>query len=319
MPVQKRLLGLLPLLLISAGTAARARDVARPQAHEVIRIWPGAAPGTQDWKAPEEAADVTLPNVGKIHVITNVTVPTLTVFRPAAGKSNGTAMVVLPGGSFRALAWDVDGLETAQWLATKGITAFVLKYRVRPPVAGESFGESLEDFARATAARRAIVVADAEQAIRLVRSRARQYAIAANRVGIIGFSAGAMATVDVALAKNPAVRPDFAVPMYGAVLTSEAPGADAPPLFIAAAQDDPQLPATNSAEIFERWTKAQRPAELHLYEKGGHGFGFRRHHVTADAWPAAFETWLSSHGFLPAAKVGREKGASESPRRPSRK
>lgn len=261
-------------------------------------MWPGQAPGTEDSKAPEEALDVTLPNVGKIHVITNVSVPTLTVFRPAIGKGNGTAMVVLPGGSFRALAWDVDGIETGQWLAGKGVTAFVLKYRVRPPVKGESFGQSLDDFARATRARRAFAVADAEQAIRIVRSRARQYAIAPNRVGAIGFSAGAMATVELALARDPGARPNFAVVMYGAALTAEKPGAGAPPLFIAAAQDDPQLPAVNSLEIFRRWTEAGLPAELHVYEKGGHGFGFRRHHLPVDRWPASLEAWLASHGYL---------------------
>jgi acetyl esterase/lipase len=284
-------------LLLLPECIAPSHAAARPP--EIVRIWPGQAPGTEDWKAPEEAADVTLPNVGKIHVITNVTVPTLTVFRP--GKANGTAMVVMPGGSFRALAWDVDGLETAQWLASRGITAFVLKYRVRPPLEGESFGNTLEDFARATRARRAIAVADAEQAIRFVRSHARQYGIAPARVGIIGFSAGAMVTVEVALAKDAAVRPDFAVPMYGAALSAEMPGPAAPPLFIGAAQDDPQLPATNSAEIFERWTKANRPAELHIYEHGGHGFGFRPHHATSDNWPRALEAWLSAHGYMPGS------------------
>jgi len=302
MRVQKRSIPLLPLLLYFSATPATARQARHSQVREVVRIWPGQAPGTEDWKAPEEGVDVTLPNVGKIHVITNVTVPTLTVFQPA-GKANGTAMVVLPGGSFRALAWDVDGLETAQWLAANGITAFVLKYRVTPPVKGESFGESLEDFARATQARRAIAVADAEQAIRFVRSHARQYAVAADRVGIIGFSAGAMATVEVALVKDPAVRPNFAVAMYGAALTKEAPSAGAPPLFIAAAQDDPQLPAINSVEIFERWTRAGLPAELHIYEKGGHGFGFRRHDLPADRWPATFEAWLASHGYLPREQL----------------
>jgi acetyl esterase/lipase len=287
------------LVLCFAATSAAARQAVRPQAQEVVRIWPGQAPGSEDWKAPEEGADVTLPNVGKIHVITNVTVPTLTVFRPAAAKANGTAMIVLPGGSFRALAWDVDGLETARWLAGEGITAFVLKYRVRPPLKGESFGESLDDFARATKARRALAIADAEQAIRFVRSHARHYAVAPNRVGMIGFSAGAMATVEVALVKDPAVRPDFAVPMYGAALTPQMPAAGAPPLFIAAAQDDPQLPAINSVEIFQRWTKAGLPAELHVYEKGGHGFGFRRHHLPADDWPAAFRLWLAAHDYLP--------------------
>ena len=286
-----------PLLLCGLAAPAAARHPPASHAHEVVRLWPGQAPGTENWKGSEEPAEVTLPNVGKIHVITNVTVPTLTVFRPR--KAVGTAMVIVPGGSFRALAWDVDGLETAQWLADRGITAFVLKYRVRPPINGESFGESLEDFARATKARRANAVADAEQSIRFIRLHATRYAVAPNRVGIIGFSAGAMATVEVALAKDPAVRPDFAVPMYGAALTSEVPSAAAPPLFIGAAQDDPQLPAINSVAIFQRWTAAGLPAELHIYEKGGHGFGFRGHHLPVDAWPATFQRWLASHGYLP--------------------
>lgn len=301
MPVRKRSIQLLGALLCFAATAATARPAARAAPQEIVRIWPGQAPGTEDWTGPEEAADVTLPIVGKIHVITNVTVPTLTAFRPSAAKANGTAMIVLPGGSFRALAWDVDGIETAKWLAGQGITAFVLKYRVRPPQKGESFGESLEDFTRATAARRRFVVADAEQAIRFVRSHARQYAVAPDRVGIIGFSAGGMATVDVALAGDPAVRPNFAVPMYGAALTPELPKRGAPPLFIGAAQDDATLPVLNSVEIFERWTKAGLPAELHIYEKGGHGFGFRTHHVTSDTWPAAFRAWLAAHGYLSLA------------------
>jgi acetyl esterase/lipase len=118
-----------------------------------------------------------------------------------------------------------------------------------------------------------------------------------------------MATVEVALAKDPLVRPDFAVSMYGAALTPEAPAAGAPPLFIAAAQDDPELPALNSIAIFERWTQGGMPAELHIYEKGGHGFGFRRHHVPADDWPASFQAWLASHGYLPpaAAKVSQRR------------
>jgi acetyl esterase/lipase len=297
MGVLNRLALLLPVLLVFSAAHA-AGTASNPQEHEVVRIWPAQAPGTEDWKAPEEDADVTLPSVGKIHVITNVTVPTITIFRPARGKSNGTAMVVLPGGSFRALAWDVDGLETAQWLASKGITAFVLKYRVRPPQNGESFGETLDEFARATRERRAIAVADAEQAIRLIRSNAGKYGVVPDRVGIIGFSAGAMATMDVALATDASVRPNFAVPMYGAALSDNLPTRDAPPLFIGADQDDPQLPVLNSVGIFRKWTQAGIPAELHIYERGGHGFGFRTHRSTSDSWPAAFQAWLAARGYL---------------------
>jgi acetyl esterase/lipase len=288
------------LLGLACASCADATDsiANTTQVPEVVRVWPGQAPGTEDWKAPEEGNDVTLPGVGKIHVITNVTVPTLTVFRPVAGRSNGAAMVVLPGGSFRALAWDVDGMETARWLSRKGITAFVLKYRVRPPLKGESFGGSLEDFARATRVRRGFVVADAEQSICFIRSHLRHYALAPDRVGIIGFSAGAMATIAVALAKQQSARPDFAVSMYGAALDSEAVDSGAPPLFIGAAQDDPQLPVTNSVDIFRRWNAAGRPAELHIYEKGGHGFGFRTHHLPVDRWPETLEAWLVSRGYI---------------------
>ena len=302
MRVLNALMMLSPLLLCLSAAHAPAHQASQAERHETLPIWPTSPPGTENWKGPEEEADVTLPVIGKIHVITNVTMPTLTVLRPPVGTANGTAVVVLPGGSFRALAWDVDGVESARWLTSKGVTAFVLKYRVRPLQAGESFGETLQDFARATQSRRAIAVADAKQAIRFIRSNARRFGIAPDRVGIMGFSAGAMATVEVALAKDSAVRPSFAVPMYGAALTPDLPKGDAPPLFIAAAQDDPELPATNSVEIFERWTKAGRPAELHVYEKGGHGFGFRRHHVPADDWPNAFEAWLRSRGYLPTAQ-----------------
>ena len=297
MGVLNRLALLLPILFVVSAAHA-AGPASNPQEHEVVRIWPAQAPGTEDWKAPEEDADVNFPSVGKIHVITNVTVPTITIFRPARGKSNGTAMVVLPGGSFRALAWDVDGLETAQWLASKGITAFVLKYRVRPPQNGESFGETLDEFARATRERRAIAVADAEQAIRLIRSNAGKYGVVPDRVGIIGFSAGAMAIMDVALATDASVRPNFAVPMYGAALSDNLPTRDAPPLFIGAAQDDPQLPVLNSVDIFRKWTQAGIPAELHIYERGGHGFGFRTYRSTSDSWPAAFQAWLAARGYL---------------------
>ena len=272
--------------------------------HEVIRLWPGRAPGTDSWTGPEEQADAELPKLGKVHIITNVTVPTLTVFRPPPGQINGTAMLVVPGGAFRALPWDLDGIETAQWLTARGITAFVLKYRVRPPTPAVASGpESFDAFAQRTRPARAIAVADARQALLLIRSRAKQYAIAPRKVGMIGFSAGAMAVMSLAVAKDPAARPDFAVSLYGALLEPGSPPAGAPPMFIVAAQDDPQAPPLRSVEMSERWTNAGLPAELHLYEKGGHGFAFRPQNVPADRWPAALETWLASRGYITARKA----------------
>lgn len=290
--IRGALIGALAVL----ASASCARPPVRPAQPQVIRLWPGPAPGTESWTGPEERADAVLPNLGKVHVITNVTVPTLTVFHPA--RPNGTAMVVVPGGAFRALPWDLDGLETARWLTEHGVTAFVLKYRVRPPGPEAAADRSFDDFALRTRPAREIAVADAEQAVRIVRSRARQFGVAPDRVGMIGFSAGAMATALAADTPDGTARPDFAVSLYGAWLASAAPSAAGAPLFIVAAQDDPEAPVLRSVDLFERWTKANRPAELHIYERGGHGFAFRRHNVPADRWPDALQAWLGSRGYL---------------------
>jgi acetyl esterase/lipase len=294
---------LTPLALAAAGSlliGIGVRTSAAPPApvSETVRLWPGASPGTESWTGPEEEADADIPGVGKIHVVTNVTIPTVTIFRPAPGRANGTAMLVLPGGAFRALAWDLDGTEVAQWLAARGITAFVLRYRVRPPGASAPSGpETLDAFLVRTRAARDIGVADAQQALRLIRSNATRYGIKADRVGAIGASAGAMTAIDLALAPDPAARPDFAVAASGAAPPETGPATGAPPLFIVAAQDDPQVPVARSTELYERWTRAGRPAELHLYEKGGHGFGLRHRGQPADLWPQALEAWLASRGL----------------------
>jgi acetyl esterase/lipase len=295
-------IGFAAALLALSGAPASAAPPAGPQAPEVLRLWPGAAPGTEDWTGPEEESDADIPAVGRVHVVTNVTIPTVTVFRPPAGRASGTAMLVVPGGAFRALGWDLDGTEAAQWLAARGITAFVLRYRVRPPGASAPSGaETLDAFLLRTRAARDIAIADAQQALRLIRSNAADFGLRADRVGAIGTSAGAMAVLDLALAPDPAARPDFAVAASGAVPPEAGPATGAPPLFIVAAQDDPQVPSARSIEAYERWTGAGRPAELHLYEKGGHGFGFRTRHLPVDAWPLALEAWLRAHGLMTAA------------------
>ena len=290
---------LLALLCVNLAVRAQA---APPQIAGAIPLWPGQPPGTRSWTGPEEHVDVELPNLGKVHIVTNVTVPTLTVVRPAAGRANGTAMIVVPGGAFRALPWDLDGTETAQWLTARGITAFLLKYRVRPPAApGQSGPESFEAFAERTRPARDIAAADAKRALALIRSGANHYGIAPDKVGMIGFSAGAMTVMTLAVAKDPDERPDFAVALYGALLEPGPPPAGAPPLFVVAAQDDTQAPPLRSVDIVQRWTSAGLPAELHLYEKGGHGFAFRQHNLPSDRWTKAFQTWLATHGYINSA------------------
>ena len=298
-----RLLVLAVAVLTAACHRAPTASSAAQASPEVVRLWPGQAPGTESWRGPEQTVDAELPNVGKVHILTNVTVPTVTVFRPAAGKANGTGVIVVPGGAFRALPWDLDGLETARWLTDRGVTAFVLKYRVRPPDRAAPAGDgSFDGFARATAGARAIAVADAGQAMRVVRAQAARFGVAPGKIGMIGFSAGAMTTLLVALDGDPSVRPDFAVSLYGALLSDRAPPKGAPPVFVVAAQDDPQVPPARAVEIFQRWTKAGLPAELHLYETGGHGFAFRADHLPSHSWPAAFEAWLASRGYLGSAE-----------------
>ncbi|HEY0148487.1 MAG TPA: alpha/beta hydrolase [Allosphingosinicella sp.] len=239
-----------------------------------------------------------LPNLGRVHIVTNVTAPTVSVFPAPAGKATGTAMIVVPGGAFRALPWDLDGVETAKWLNARGITAFVLKYRVRPPGRGTPPDKSFDDFARRTERARSIAVADAKQAVRLVRSRAKEFGVAPDRLGMIGFSAGAITTVLAADAGDPASQPNFAVSLYGALL-GDGPSPGAAPLFIVAAQDDKEAPAARSTELFNRWTAAKAPAEIHVYERGGHGFAFRAHQLPADDWTEVFEQWLKSKGYIP--------------------
>jgi acetyl esterase/lipase len=288
------------LMTLGCGTAQTAAATG-PQKGEVVRLWPGAAPGTETWSGSEVELDADVPGAGKVHIVTNVTVPTLTIYRPVTGQANGTAMLVLPGGAFRALVWDLDGTEVAQWLVARGITAFVLKYRVRPPTdQGPAKPESFDDFFRRTRPAREVAIADARQGLRNIRANARTYGIAPDRVGAIGSSAGAMATMGLALGPDATARPNFAVAVYGAMPAGEAPPAGAPPLFIVAAQDDPQVPSGKSAEIYQRWTSAHHPAELHLYEKGGHGFGMRPRKQPLDQWPGALEAWLLSRGLATA-------------------
>ena len=285
---------MLTALLTFACGRSQPVEVDTAPATQVVPLWPSAAPGTEDWTGEEVEVDADLP-AGKVHIITNVTVPTLTVYRPPPGRANGTGMLVAPGGAFRALAWDLEGTEVANWLTARGITAFVLKYRVHPPAQAPSVAAQ-EDA-------RAIAVADAAQALRIVRANAREYALKDGRIGMIGFSAGALTTMLLAVDADPAIRPDFAAPIYGGLPADKSPPFGAPPLFIVAAQDDPEVPSSESIELYRKWTAAKLPAELHLYEKGGHGFGMRTRNMPLDAWPAAFEAWLRARGLLVAGKA----------------
>jgi acetyl esterase/lipase len=273
---------------------------------EVVHIWPGAAPGTQDWTGPE--TDKPIPGMSSLHLISNVTTPTLTVVRPAPGTATGNAMIVIPGGGFQYLAITHEGEMVARWLADRGITAFILKYRVREsadfrlPSDARHHPEQFDAMAKKFEGGRQLAIADALQAMRYLRANASRFAIRPDHLGMMGFSAGALTTTGVILNGQPADQPNIAAPIYGA-MEDKAPPTSAPPLFIAATQDDNAVPVSKSIEIFSRWTAANLPAELHIYERGGHGFGMMQHHLPVDDWTTAFAAWLKMHGWLNQAKA----------------
>ena len=270
---------------------------------KVIRIYAGPAPGSEDWKQTEQENRT---NLWRTRVVFNVANPTLTVFQPEPGKANGTAVIICPGGAFFALCIDNEGFDVARWLAAKGVACFVLKYRL---VACKTDDPTTEVNARGplnaldtvVAPVVKLALADANTAIGYVRQHAAEYGVSPNRIGIIGFSAGGTVAVSAALNYLPETRPDFAAPIYPvynwAIKGTGVP-ADAPPIFVLAASDDPLGLTPQSIMIYQEWIKAGKSAELHLYSKGGHGFGMHTQNLPSDHWIEQFANWLGMQGLM---------------------
>lgn len=238
----------------------------------------------------------------------NVTVATLTPFFPAKGKATGAAVIVAPGGGFRTLSMSNEGWDVAKALADKGVTAFVLKYRLKQtPAEMADFERAMaEMFSGAARANRPLAdqspevefaaqIADARAAFTLIRKRAKEWQIDTDRVGMIGFSAGAMLTISTTLYGKDA-KPAFIGDIYGPLAKVDVP-ADAPPLFIALAADDPFF-ANAGYGLIDNWRAAKRPVEFHLFEQGGHGFGMYPKTTTSTGWFDSFVRWLDMHGYL---------------------
>lgn len=280
---------------------------------QVIPVWPGVAPGSENWTQKEETT--TLPPLAAGGpLVRNVTQPTLTAFLPSAPAANRTAVIVCPGGGFHFLSWDSEGTEVARWLSARGIAAFVLKYRV------VDTGPTAEDFRKSLAAMFGSVgkgdtlpesmrkvlplaIADGQQAMRVVRQHASEWGIAPDRIGIMGFSAGGAVTMGVVIDHDAGSRPNFAAPIYGAGLAEGAAvPAEATPLFILCASDDP-IAAAGSVATYSKWKAAAYSVELHMYAKGGHGFGMNKQGLPADHWIERFGDWLEEQGLLGAKTV----------------
>jgi acetyl esterase/lipase len=250
--------------------------------------------------------------LGGNHVLRNVTDPNLTVFLPEPAKNTGTGVIIAPGGGFMMLSIDYEGRHVARWLAARGVAAFVLKYRLEETPANDLLfdavlikrlygaqhrsGVDLPRFAG-----EALGVEDGFQAMRLVKRRAAEWRLDPNRIGFLGFSAGAIIALHLAGDYDTATRPAFVAPIYGLKTFAHPIRSDAPPLFIAIASDDPIFPA-GATDLYCAWRKAGVAAELHVYDQGGHGFGMKPGNTTSSHWIDEFAWWLYGQKLMtPAA------------------
>ena len=269
--------------------------LAAPQGRPAeIPLWPDGAPGSAGKTAQEV---VVTSDSGELRV-SGIHRPSLTPYLPDPGKATGLAILVIPGGGHRLLAITHEGYNVAEWLRDRGIAAFVLKHRLAREE-GSTYKIDVESFA------------DAQRAMRLIRSRAHEWKVDPARVGAIGFSAGGELVSMVSTrfdagdpaSADPAERhgskPDFQGLIYPGRSADIQPTKDSPPAFLAAAYNDRQDIGEGLAEVYLRFKRAGAPAELHMYSTGGHGFGVRAANKRpAGQWIVRFEEWLADSGFL---------------------
>jgi acetyl esterase/lipase len=281
------------------------------QQHTLL-LWPDGNPEPSKVVGPEidPTTDANRIVSGKVTVrVTNVSKPSLAVYSPDPAKKNGAAALVFPGGGYIRLAYNIEGTEVCDWLNSLGMTCVLVKYRV--PEEGH-YPENVED------------LEDAQQAMRLTRAHAAEWHIDPNRIGVIGFSAGAhLAAVlsthpDCQGKSIPAsgidARPNFQMILYpgwtsgadGKVNPSLQPTPQVPPTFLVQAENDYTAHVESSLVYFEALKDAKIPAELHVFTQGGHGFGLRPTDKPISYWPALAETWLHTIHILGApGAVGR--------------
>lgn len=269
-------------------------------AQKVIPLYQGIAPGSESWNWEEKEIKV---DIGSI--VMDVSHPSLTAYVPP--NPNGTAVIIAPGGAFHALAFDHEGTEVARRLNAKGITAFVLKYRLvhdDPAHPENSIGTLMAtgNFKKLDSLNAPVVplaMQDGLNAVKYVRQHAAEYKIEPDKIGFMGFSAGGTLTMCVVYNATDENRPNFIAPVYpyeGAIIGSTVPSAKTP-VFIACASDDDLGFATHSVHIYLKWLEAKQPAELHMFEKGKHGFGTKKQDLPVDTWMDRFTDWLEMHGL----------------------
>ena len=278
----------------------------------VVQLYNGTAPGSENWKQKE----VEYTQFGG-KMVRNVVNPTLTVFLPEESKSTGAAVIVAPGGGFCWLSWESEGTMVGEWLQAHGIAAFILKYRLADmgqtdaelqknaqdmmqpmmTIANSSNpGDELQKYPKVAGVIN-LAVEDGRQAVKYVRTNASKYKINPQHIGLMGFSAGGILTMGVAMHHDAESRPDFIAPIYGLSVDNLVVPADAAPMFFACAADDAVV-APLAPRFYSAWLSAGKIVEYHVYSKGGHGFGMRKRGLPIDNWIEQFEEWLNVQGFL---------------------
>ncbi|MCL4191405.1 MAG: alpha/beta hydrolase [Thermoguttaceae bacterium] len=274
--------------------------VSRSEELPTVAVWPAAAPGEKGGIG-EEQVQPNKPGEKQVERLTNVSHPTVTVYKPEATKDTGAAVLICPGGGYHILAMDLEGKEVAEWLNSIGVTGIVLKYRV-PRREGQQ--------------KHVAPLQDAQRGMSLVRSRAAEWKIDPAKIGILGFSAGghlaAVASTNfdqrtyapVDDVDQTSCRPDFTVLIYPAYLAeglSLLPeirvSSETPPVFFVHAGDD-RISPENSISMYLALKAAGVPAELHVFGAGGHGFGLRPSEHPVSKWPVLCEQWMRSRGLV---------------------
>jgi len=302
---------LMSFLLASGSFAfiAQAQEWQPSPGHTQLPIWPGAVPDAVPVAGPEYTKIVGEEPPGAV-VVGKVSRPTMTVYSPKR-QNTGAAVVVFPGGGYWVLYMDLEGTEVCDWLTSKGITCVLLKYRVP----GEHLSPRSGAYPKSPAA-----LEDAQRTVGLVRFHAAEWGVDPNKIGVLGFSAGGHLVAAVSTnfkrrlykavdaADRVSCRPDFGVAVYpGHMLENTSKDfqlnpyvpvtKETPPMFLLQAEDDPIDTVKNSLVYYDALQKAGVPVEMHLYAKGGHGFGLPRSKLPITEWPPLVEKWLESIGI----------------------
>jgi dienelactone hydrolase len=265
---------------------------------EVIKLYPGKAPGSENWDWQEKELG------GGFPLVYNVSDPSITVFKADDKIATGKSIVVCPGGAFCLQAIGVEGYDVAKWLNSHGITVFILKYRldhlktdnIAQEIQDRKIGS--EEHAKSIQPIIEMAIADGRAAIAYVKKNASLWKLNPDSIGIMGFSAGGTVASGVAFTYDKESRPAFVAPIYPYVgyYSSNPVQPDAPPMFIACASNDEFGFQTHCTALYDKWGSVQKATELHIYQKGGHGFAVKKQGLPVDSWTELFIEWLNLQG-----------------------